>query len=332
MLTRYWALARPLEAVFVVLGQRSLGAFILHVYGLVILSHTPLPDDIWISTLGNPKGVLTRWERATETFHRYTPADGIPEHAPSAFGEDAAGNIWIGFYLGGLMRYSQGRFKPFTEGDGVPPGFVEGLYLDHAGRLWVATAEGGVARTDDPGGERPSFFTYSAANGLASNQGTCVTEDQSGMIYIGTGRGVDKLDPATGHIKHFTTADGLAGSYIIVAFRHHDGSLWFGTQQGLSRLVPQPERPTLPPPVLISAMRIAGVSYPISELGELALAVPEISASRNQIQIDFVGLGDVAMYQVALHRAYFRIRDLADLVVAEVVGVHALLAHDPPLP
>jgi hypothetical protein len=51
MLTRYWALARPFERVFVVLGQRSLGAFVLHVYGLLLLSHLPLPDGIWIDTL-----------------------------------------------------------------------------------------------------------------------------------------------------------------------------------------------------------------------------------------------------------------------------------------
>ena len=51
MLTRYWALARPLEAVFVVLGQRSLGAFVLHVYGLLLLSNLSLPDGILIGTL-----------------------------------------------------------------------------------------------------------------------------------------------------------------------------------------------------------------------------------------------------------------------------------------
>ena len=51
MLTRHWALARPLETVFVVLGQRSLGAFVLHVYGLLLLAHLPLPDSVVINTL-----------------------------------------------------------------------------------------------------------------------------------------------------------------------------------------------------------------------------------------------------------------------------------------
>jgi hypothetical protein len=58
-LTRYWALARPLETVFVVLGQRSLGAFVLHVYGLLLLAHLPLPEGIWISTLAQVTLVCT---------------------------------------------------------------------------------------------------------------------------------------------------------------------------------------------------------------------------------------------------------------------------------
>ena len=58
MLTRYWALARPLETVFVVLGQRSLGAFVLHIYGLLLLAHLPLPDGIWINTLTQVAFVL----------------------------------------------------------------------------------------------------------------------------------------------------------------------------------------------------------------------------------------------------------------------------------
>jgi ligand-binding sensor domain-containing protein/signal transduction histidine kinase len=263
--------------------------------------------DIWIGTIGTAHDVLARWERATETLHRYTPADGIPEAAPTAFCEDASGNLWIGFYVGGLLRYSHGRFTSFKSEDGVPPGLVRGIYLDHSSRLWIATAEGGAARIDNPGDERPTFVTYSTANGLSSNQATCVTDDQWGMIYIGTGRGVDKLDPATGHIKHFTTADGLANSFINVGFRDRDGSLWFGTLQGLSRLIPQPEPPTQPPPIFISALSIAGVPYPTSELGTSEIVGPELGANQNHIQIDFFGLslgvGETLRYQFKLEGA-----------------------------
>ena len=50
-LARYSALAGPLERVFVTLGKRSLGAFVLHVYGLVLLANVPLPAGVLMNTL-----------------------------------------------------------------------------------------------------------------------------------------------------------------------------------------------------------------------------------------------------------------------------------------
>lgn len=127
------------------------------------------------------------------------------------------------------------------------------------------------------------------------------------MIYIGSGRGVDKLDPATGHIKHYTTADGLASSLVNVAFRRRDGSQWFGTLHGLSRLIPQPEQAITPPPIVISALRIAGVAYPLSDLGAASVVVPELGASQNNIQIEFAGLslavGESLRYEYKLEGA-----------------------------
>jgi hypothetical protein len=59
MLSRYSAVARPLETVFVVLGRRSLGAFVLHIYGLLLLAHLPLPEGLWINTLAQVTLVCT---------------------------------------------------------------------------------------------------------------------------------------------------------------------------------------------------------------------------------------------------------------------------------
>lgn len=266
-----------------------------------------LRGDIWISTLGRAEAVLTRWERATETFHIYSPADNIPLTAPTAFCEDRSGNLWIGFYTGELLRYAAGRFTLFTQADGVPAGLIRGLYLDHRGRLWIATADGGVARLDDPAADSLRFVVYTTAEGLSSNQATCITEDRWGKIYIGTGRGLNRLDPTTGHIKQYTTADGLANTFINVSLRDSKGVLWFGTLQGLSRLDPQPEQPRPPPPIFISGLQIAGVSHPLSALGATETFVPELQADQNQIQIDFVGLslsaGESLRYQYKLEGA-----------------------------
>jgi hypothetical protein len=51
VLTWGWRIARPLGIVFVTLGQRSLGAFVLHVYGILLLSALPHADELWTNTL-----------------------------------------------------------------------------------------------------------------------------------------------------------------------------------------------------------------------------------------------------------------------------------------
>jgi hypothetical protein len=53
LLTWGWTYARPFGMVFVSLGQQSLGAFILHVYGILLLANLPFAnsEDLGINTL-----------------------------------------------------------------------------------------------------------------------------------------------------------------------------------------------------------------------------------------------------------------------------------------
>jgi ligand-binding sensor domain-containing protein/two-component sensor histidine kinase len=250
--------------------------------------------DIWISIAGGEPNVV-RWERATESFHVYSEGEGLPRYSPpTAFREDAAGNLWLGFYEGGLARYRDGRFRMFTQSDGMPAGPVRALYLDRVGRLWVATGQDGVARLDDPQAERPHFVVYTTADGLASNGVSCITDDKLGRMYFGTARGLDQLDLQTKRVRHYTKADGLSSSSITVAFRDRQDALWFGTEQGLSRLIPTSDPPPSPPPILISGLRIAGDVQAISALGETEVSGLVLNPTQNQLSIDFVALGFAA--------------------------------------
>ncbi|MBI3949138.1 MAG: hypothetical protein HY314_01580 [Acidobacteria bacterium] len=66
---------------------------------------------------------------------------------------------------------------------------------------------------------------------------------------MGTGRGLDQLDPMTGHIHHFTTADGLAGDLVNHCVKDSQGHIWIATTTGLSKLNPRAERLLKPPPL-----------------------------------------------------------------------------------
>ncbi|MBI3949884.1 MAG: ATP-binding protein [Acidobacteria bacterium] len=263
--------------------------------------------DIWISCIWPIESGLARWERATDKVYDMTRSEGLPsfrDHVPTSFREDRAGNLWIGFSRGVLARYRDGRFTTFTSDDGIPAGSIYDLHLDQAGRLRIASTTGGLARLDDPSAERPRFITTTTAQGLSSNIINCITEDRYGHLYVGTARGLDRLDPATGRITQFTSADGLITGEVWVSFRDRKGDLWFGGKGGLSRLSPQPDPPTSPTPILINGVRIAGSQHVISALGETTVSLPDLTADKNQLQIDFVGLsfapGESLCYQYQL--------------------------------
>ena len=50
-LTWFWKLAEPFGKLFVTLGQQSLGAFILHVYAIMLIAHTSIGEGLWRNTL-----------------------------------------------------------------------------------------------------------------------------------------------------------------------------------------------------------------------------------------------------------------------------------------
>ncbi|MDQ3799608.1 MAG: ATP-binding protein, partial [Acidobacteriota bacterium] len=250
--------------------------------------------DMWFSTwvTSNPQG-LTRWRRETGEFERFTRENGLPEpSSASGFAEDGAGNLWFGFTDGGgIARFRDGRFTVLNEPN-APKAGVTNIFRDRAGRIWIATSREGLIRVDAPESEHPVFRRYTINDGLTSNNARCITEDLYGNIYVGTVRGVNRLSPETGRIKYYGTSDGLASDFINTAYRDRHGAIWFGTFNGLSKLVPEPDAAAAapPPPVLISGLRIAGEDYSVSPLGQREVFVPEQSADRNNLQIEFLSI------------------------------------------
>lgn len=256
--------------------------------------------DLWVGS--NGKRVLSRWQRSTDTFHTYGPEDGLPPGVLSAFAEDRAGQLWIGFSQHGLVRRRGERFERFGARQGLPAGSVQSLYVDRAGRLWIALEDGGAARVEDPAAAAPRVLHYTTRHGLASNDVRCLTEDAWGRLYLGTRKGIDRLDPASGRIEHFTAADGLAANVVDVALRDRGGALWFGTRRGLSRLVPlRRPPPSSAPAAWITAVRVEGVSQAVPELGTPSVPALELDAGRGSLEIEFLALsfapGEKLRYQ-----------------------------------
>jgi len=265
--------------------------------------------NIWIATQGSGVNGLARWEAGSERLIELGQSPRLTllnQDHPWSFGEDASGGIWIGF-SGQIARYAHGTFTTFGAAEGLPLGTIRDIHRDRSGRLWLASARAGLIRVDRPESEHPTFVAYMTAQGLSSDNLEVITEDRDGFLYVGRGQGIDRFDPSTGRVKHFTAADGLTPGLLYAAFTDRDGVLWFGSSSGLMRFVPKTDSPPVPPVALISAVRVAGSPQITSALGERSMSLPALEPARNQLEIDFValgfGLGEVLRYQYKLDGA-----------------------------
>ena len=247
---------------------------------------------IWASAQSRQGDRLIRWDPVKRTIRRFTDGPSRTPLLVNAFAEDHQGNIWMGLYdHGEVFRYDGRHFTRFDQSAGVPPGAIQALLVDHGGRLWIGSS-GGLGFVENPNGASFRVRVYDTTNGLASNTIHCIVEDNAGRIYAGTQKGVDRLHPATGHVKHFSVADGLASGRTTSAFRDASGSLWFATTQGLSRLVPTDDRPPATPTVRVTDLRVGRERYAVSQVGETFIHRVELQPSENQLQVEFVGFSD----------------------------------------
>jgi hypothetical protein len=75
-LTSCWRWLAPLHAIFITLGQRSLGAFVLHTYGLLLIAHIGAREDVWFNTvlqllmIGSIAAILSAIQKTTALIRR----------------------------------------------------------------------------------------------------------------------------------------------------------------------------------------------------------------------------------------------------------------------
>ncbi|HKQ79501.1 MAG TPA: two-component regulator propeller domain-containing protein [Blastocatellia bacterium] len=203
---------------------------------------------------------------------------------------DRAGAIWLGGHEM-LARLTDGKTDFFQPTEGLPETRPRSFFQDSRGWVWVGLRYKGVSVTKDPSAESPTFVNYSTETGLASDSVWAIAEDDMGRIYLGTGKGLDQLDPLTGQIRHFNTKDGLAGDMIHHCLKDRNGNIWVATTLGLSKFNPRAERTVdSPPPIYLSRAQVAGEDLPLAETGEQSISGFELPATRNNLLIEYVAL------------------------------------------
>jgi len=188
-----------------------------------------------------------------------------------AIHEDEAGTLWVCSYGNGVYFYNEktglkGNFKYDPKNrNSLSNNYVNNLFEDSRKNIWFCT-ESGLCRYDY---KEKTIIRSSAEPVLRDNQVFRVMEDNAGMLWVSTSKGLIDLDPASGQTKSFNTGNGLLSDQFNYnsACKDKDGTMYFGTVKGMISFNPATfTENSFVPPVYITGIQVNNEELKIDSL------------------------------------------------------------------
>jgi ligand-binding sensor domain-containing protein/signal transduction histidine kinase len=178
--------------------------------------------QLWIGTYGHG---LMRLDGGR--MDRLAAPSALPHNNVLAIFEDSEDDVWVGTQ-GGLLRLSPSAASTVTGPDGAPQG-INTIYQDPGGVLFVAALNGRLFQVS--GNTLIPAPLPDALRGLPVRN---AFRDSAGGLWMGTdGQGVARWDGAT--VVRYSMKQGLVNDFTRAFCEDRDGSIWIGTDGGLSR-------------------------------------------------------------------------------------------------
>jgi len=178
---------------------------------------------LWVGTIG--QGLYTYRDHR---FSEMKAPASLPSNTVFNLFEDFEKNIWIGTQAG-MLRLSKTPVRTVSLPDAADSD-AETVYQDHNGDIWVAAVN--LFRFHN-GKVAPYRFP-----GISGVRIRNVFRDREGEFWIGTeGQGVYRQ--AGARLVHYSTKEGMVNNFVRAFLQSRDGSIWIGTDEGVSRWRPQ---------------------------------------------------------------------------------------------
>jgi ligand-binding sensor domain-containing protein/serine phosphatase RsbU (regulator of sigma subunit) len=211
--------------------------------------------NIWVASYGSGVFKITG-----DKITNYNVKTGFISDNILTLFEDSKGNIWIGTKDAGVVKYDGAKFTDYSTKEGFPDKAVWSVTEDNNGVVYFGTGENGLCFYDGK-----EFRTMSVKDGLCSNYILALLYDNiSNCLWIGTEKGINKLtfrdNFAIASLRFYGEQEGYKGIEINqnAILLDRQGSVWFGTINGLSRYNRQYDSPNITPPKLhLNGIRLA---------------------------------------------------------------------------
>lgn len=231
---------------------------------------------MWIGTENGLNVLDKKTERITRFFHNGKDSTSLSASAVLSLMEDSRGRIWVGTWDGGLnlvgekgndiknTTFRHFRHDPLKK-ETLSNDNVWSLFEDSQQRIWVGTFGGGLNLMipelidKDLSDFSAQFIPYKKSpkddKTICNNQIYSINEDESGLLWIGTGGGLSVVDSdEIGEIKyidanvpstipipnfksyyHSTYNTSLTNNLVRNVFIDDEKCVWLSTFAGISR-------------------------------------------------------------------------------------------------
>lgn len=155
----------------------------------------------------------------------------LPEGGAQKLVEDSQGRLWaLGEYFS-LKYYNGGTWTPvdFT-------GWGNSIMKDptRAGTVWASTSNE-LLRTDGTYNFSRSPDDFPELNNTGGSL-TTVTPDQNNIAWVGSDRGLIKLNAGTGAYQFYSPANSnIPGDWILPYVKSPDGKVWFSFSNSITK-------------------------------------------------------------------------------------------------
>ena len=176
--------------------------------------------SIWFSA----RDFVNRWRDGDMTVYRGPDA---PRGLASLF-EDSRGRIWVGA-LAKVGHFDGDRFVTVND---IPGGYVDGFAEDKAGNLWATVRQHGLFRRSPDG----TVVRVRVEGAIATDAPSRIVADPHAGVWLGFREGgvAHVVDERV--VFSHGRGVGLAQGYVRALHVQRDGTVWFGTPNGLHRL------------------------------------------------------------------------------------------------
>lgn len=196
---------------------------------------------LWIGT----KGGLDRFDSKTNTFEHFLYDFSVDERHNWIFSvyEDREGNLWAGTWYGlALFDRKQQKFINYFNRGNNALTQIRNITEDAKGQMWIATQGSGLSRVVKKrvnGKLQLEVKQYEnvplSSNSLKDDWLYCLSFDNYGYLWIGSGSGLNRFDPRTEKFLEFNNHKFL-NDRIIHGIVCDKGSVWISHQNGLTQI------------------------------------------------------------------------------------------------